>query len=474
MTGARRALAGCPIMLTHWDPGMYPDQPIPLVQELVINLLAYGQVEIKDVDLFMNEHIVSYLSQPGQDGISNWDLFASLMRTKRINVLTPDRSRRLSPNTPTYSAARDHAKKRGHAGMPWLQFDDTRRAHCRKLDKLLVGEKVCRARQTPPHDRNSFAELLYDILTSDHEEWRAREAFRHISPKNAELFASFCVEPAKAIQFLEVTHQQRDIVNRDQGFFRTRLYQCASKLSDTERWSFENLAQTVYFANELNRERSAGSYVGRLAECPNPYVPPSEAEAIKMLVEPRVTPGFLQVIATPDLGDVISETLRETGGVMSEFWRASNRSRNPEHEFANAWQRVADAFGSANARYADERRRRLASYTHWEKLGKAVECVLLKSELANYGFKLILAHYPHPVLQAIVEGGEWVNQKMMLAANSIQVMGETAEDWIRSGWTEMSMMPKSRDTLLAGGAIRSGAAPQPISKVAKRELRPHP
>jgi hypothetical protein len=459
--------------MTHWDPGMYPDQPIPLIQELVINLLAYGHVEIKDVDLFMNEQIVSYLSQPARDGISNWDLFASLVRTKRIIVLTPDMSRRLSPNTPTYSAARDHAKKRGHAGKPWLQFNDSRKAYCRKLDRLLLDERAFRARQSPPSDRNSFAELLYEILTSKHKEWRARDAFRHISPANEELFASFCVEPAKAVEFLEVTHKQRDIVNRDQGFFRTRLYQCASQLNNAaEQWSFENLAQTVYFANELDRERSAGSYAGRLAECPNPYVPPSASDNIKVLVEPRMTPGFLEVLATPDLGDVISETLRETGGVMREFWHAAERSRNPEQEFANAWNCVADTFGAANARYASERRRRLTSYAHWEKLGRTVECVLLKSELAIFGFKLLLAHSPNSVLQGIVEGGERVNQGLMLAANSVQVVGETTEDWIRSGWTETRVNPKSRDALLAGGVIRSSVAPKPVNTATKRNRRP--
>lgn len=228
MSGQRRSFAGTPIVMTHWDPGMYPDKPIPPIQELVVNILTYGHVQVKDVDLFMNEEIVSYLSQPPVDGISNWDLFVSLVRTKRITVLTPDKGRRLSEKGPLYSAARDHAQKRGHAGQPWLMFNDQRKAYCRKLDKLLIAENACRPRQTPPRKRNFFAETMYDILTDEKTEWRLRDAFRHISPENAKLIASFCAEPKKAIEFLEA-RGDTDIINRDQGFFRTRLYQCTGK-----------------------------------------------------------------------------------------------------------------------------------------------------------------------------------------------------------------------------------------------------
>ena len=97
-------------MLTHWDPEMYPDNPIPLIQELVIYILTYGHVQLKDVDLFMNEDVVSCLSGRPRTlpSISNWDLFASLIRTKRITVLTADPSRGLDPDAPISAAAEDH------------------------------------------------------------------------------------------------------------------------------------------------------------------------------------------------------------------------------------------------------------------------------------------------------------------------------------------------------------------------------
>lgn len=74
MGGTRRAVAGYPLLLNHWDPGMYPSDPHPLIEELVIHLLAYGHVMLKDVDLFMNEEIVTFLSRGHHksSGMSNW------------------------------------------------------------------------------------------------------------------------------------------------------------------------------------------------------------------------------------------------------------------------------------------------------------------------------------------------------------------------------------------------------------------
>jgi len=68
-------------MLTHWDPEMYPSRPIPPLAEIVINLLAYGHVVLKDVDLFMNETIVSHLSEKRHSETAlgqNWEILASL------------------------------------------------------------------------------------------------------------------------------------------------------------------------------------------------------------------------------------------------------------------------------------------------------------------------------------------------------------------------------------------------------------
>jgi len=473
MSGPRRTFAGSPIMMTHWDPGMYPDKPIPLIQELVVNILAYGHVELKDVDLFMNEEIVSYLSQPPIDGISNWDLFVSLVRTKRVTVLTPDKGRRLSEKTPLYSAARDHARKRGHAGQRWLKFDEERKAYCQKLDKLLIPENACRPRQAPPRNRNSFAETMYDILTDENTEWRQRDAFRHISADNAKLIASFCAEPQKAIEFLQA-RGDTDIVNRDQGFFRTRLYQCTGKLAnDWERWSFENLAQTVYFANELNREDAAGSYSGRLVECPNPYVPATAPPTVNVVVEPQLSPGCLDVFLTPDLGDVLNETLAETGSVMRDFWKAAQRSQDPDKEFGRAWGSVAEEFARANAKRADERRRQQSSHVHWEKLVNVIRCAHLRTGLASWGLKLVVGSLPGDWQEPLRQLTERTDVGLMLAANilespGVQLVGPAVEDWIRSGVMEARMLPKTRNALLGAAAVRSAVAPIPIGDAARR------
>ena len=479
MAGPRRAVAGYPLLLNHWDPGMYPNDPHPLIEELVINLLAHGHVMIKDVDLFMNEDIVSSLSHARHrsTGISNWDLFVSLLQTKRITVLTPDPSRGLDPEAPFSAAAEDHAQRLGHAGKSWTYYTPERQAFCRKLDSVCVGAKVCRQREQPPK-RNMFAALLRDILTDEDETWRSRRQFRHISGDNAKLFAEFCAEPAKAISFL-VAKPQFNIVNRDQGFYRTRLYQCASLLENPlETSSFENLAQSVYFANETVRERASGSFFGRLAECPNPYIKRPAPKNIKVSVVPVRQPRLLELLATPDLGEVVGEALAEAGPVMHHFWQEVGQSTDPEQEFTRAWTSVTDAFAKASSDHANDRRR-LGIHARWEELTSKVECLLLKSELGVLGLRFFLAQYPNEYLRPLLEGAEHAIKALVLTANSIQVVGEHAEHWIRSGLTEASMLPQVRDALVGAATLRASSTPDPIvpkllDEQASKGLSVHP
>jgi len=115
---------------------MYPYRPISALAEIVINLLAYGHVVIKNVDLFMNGNITSHpLEKRHSNDLSgpNWDVFASLMRTGRVTSLTSDPARGLDPARSFLSAAIDHCENRTYAGVRWLQFDEGRRQFCSRL-----------------------------------------------------------------------------------------------------------------------------------------------------------------------------------------------------------------------------------------------------------------------------------------------------------------------------------------------------
>jgi hypothetical protein len=217
----------------------------------------------------------------------------------------------------------------------------------------------------------------------------------------------------------------------------------------------------VYFALELHREGSAGSYFGRLAECPNPYVRPTEPADIKVRLKPNPQPGFLSVIATPDLGDVINATLEDTGLVMRDFWKVAAQAPNPEEEFRRSWAGIADAFARANARYANGRRR-FASHRHWEEISTTIECLVVVGGSGLCACKLVVGQHPGPELQHIIDEASDVIDALHTYGRHIQIAGEQAEDWIRSGLTEARMIPRTRDTLVGAAGVRLSVAPPPI------------
>lgn len=457
----RRAFANAPVMLTHWDPGMYPPRPIPPLAELAINLLAYGHVVLKDVDLFMNERIVSHLSttrNPASLPRQNWEVFASLMRTGRITVLTADPARGLDPDRPFLSAAEDHYKNRSYAGVRWQHYDEDRRHFCSQLDSLCVPLGICRPRCTPPSDRNTFAELLRDVLTNSNTAWRSRPQFAGITDATAALFADFCACPEHAIQFLE-RKGRKDILGKDQGFYRTRLYQCAQCLEPTECSALGNLAQSVYADRESHRERAAGTYFGKLAECPNPYAPVDDACCIGVRVVPKHQRRAIPVFYTPDVGDVINATLENCGSVMQAFWSVGATSGSPEERFRLAWMHVADEYARNSASYALERSK--AAIQHrWHKITKPIHCILLVYEAGLLGFKLFLGAYPSPEIEHFLHSAESLQPGAI--ALGATVLGETAENWVRSGLAETSLMQASRDAVLESASTRAGSIPPPI------------
>ena len=201
-------------------------------------------------------------------------------------------------------------------------------------------------------------------------------------------------------------------------------------------------------------------------------MPATEPPAVNLVVEPRLSLGGLDVFLTPDLGDVLSETLAETGGVMCDFWKAAQRSQNPDKEFGHAWGSVVEAFARASAKRADERRRRQSSHIHWEKIVISIRCAHLRTGLGSWGLKLVLGYLPGDWQEPLRQLAERADVGLMLAANilesqGVQFVGPTVADWIRSGVME-ARMPKTRDALLGLAAVRSAMAPMPIGDAARR------
>lgn len=458
---ARRAFSNAPVMLTHWDPEMYPSRPIPPLAEIVINLLAYGHVVLKDVDLFMNETIVSHLSEKRHSETAlgqNWEVLASLMRTGRITVLTADPARGLNPDTPFLSAATDHYQNRTYAGVRWQHFDDQRRHFCSQLDALCVPLGVCKSRHSPPSGRNTFAELLRDVLTNSNTEWRERPQFAGIRDATAAQFAEFCEYPDRSLRFLE-QKGQNDIIGRDQGFYRSRLYQCAQYFEPTETAALCNLAQSVYFDRECHRENTAGTYFGKLAECPNPYVPIEEGSFIDVRVVPKHQKRAISVFYTPDIGDVINETLENCGSVMRTFWTIGAASDSPEERFRLAWTHVAEEYARNSKRYTLARNR--AAIRHrWERITRPIHCILFVYEAGLFGFKLILGAYPSLELEHFLHSAEALQPGAIALATT--VLGETAENWVRSGLADTRLVPTCRNVVLESASTRAGSVPPPI------------
>ena len=46
-----------PVLITHFDPDMFSGPCLPLIAELVVQILVHGEVWLKDVDLFLNDSI---------------------------------------------------------------------------------------------------------------------------------------------------------------------------------------------------------------------------------------------------------------------------------------------------------------------------------------------------------------------------------------------------------------------------------
>jgi len=208
---------------------------------------------------------------------------------------------------------------------------------------------------------------------------------------------------------------------------------------------------------ETDRENAAGAYFGRLAECPNPYVTTTDPPSFNIRVVPKRQKRQIQLMETADIGEIVENTLHETGPVMRVFWERAVKAYNPEEEFKVAWAYVADEFAKSAARQAAVRFRS-AAHRRWHHISAVVHSVLLEYETGVMAAKLLLRHHPHELAQRIVDAADAVADALILTADGITVGGERAEHWIRSGFVEAKMLPRSRDALLDSARFAPRAA----------------
>lgn len=157
-----------PVVLTHWDPDVYPyrSQPLPPIQELLVHVLAYGEVRIKDVDLFLNPRIRSCFSDDAMR-----EQLASLLGTGRVRVLLPPKSTKfdIDPTTaPLTAVALERVRnERPFKDQPW-QFTRPIKRYCQTLDDVITQAqpeaKAIRFRAEFPVGENTFAKKLADVL----------------------------------------------------------------------------------------------------------------------------------------------------------------------------------------------------------------------------------------------------------------------------------------------------------------------
>jgi hypothetical protein len=425
-----------PVVLTHWDPDVYPRYALPLVQELIIHILAHGEVWLKEVDLFLNPRIRRALSDPRS---LNFQAFRSLVDTGRIKILIPPRTTsqdRLDPQDyPLGATAMARDGKKPLKSKRWFLNEETRR-FCARLDSILgragrqsrgfeQRQSICRARRIPPSG-NEFAAKLCSVLNQRDRRWKRRPQFSGITPKMADQFMVFCQNPDAALKFLAAKHVQP---NATDGFYRSLAYQCADLFPLKSARAMKNLVQSVYAYCELKRERAAGTYGGdRLAEMPPDR--PIGQELVRIEVAPM--PQSVNIPLTANIGDVISAVLEECEPSLRVFWGVAGESPSPEREFQIAWNHVAEVFARNAA--LSQRTRKSGTF-------KIVRFIL-------HGVKLLME-------LGEIAGHAWIPAASPVSAlpTTIATFGPQAVDLIRSARIELRRQ-KITDCVNAAAAIR--------------------
>ena len=176
-----------PVLLTHWDPDMYSSDALPLIPELVIQILVHGEVWLKEVDLFLTATIQEQFDREEQ-----FEQFSSLVETGRVKVLIPDESYKLiDPGTQPLlaTAIERELSKRPLATAEWRLTNSVRR-YCERLDRVLVRADAIRRRQLPPNE-NVFAETLSRVLSLPEVTWHGSADSRGSTTRSARRLGVF-------------------------------------------------------------------------------------------------------------------------------------------------------------------------------------------------------------------------------------------------------------------------------------------
>jgi|GEM_PF-6780758 len=430
-------LPTAPLLLTHLDPSLYPVHPLPLLHELVIHILAHGEVWLKEVDLFLNRRIRAQLSKP-----ANLRIFAGLVDTGRVKILIPDRATPLDldpQDHPLLATARARDNKKPLKSEPWVLTEETKQ-FCTRLDSILGHAArhdrnpgalpLCMPRVTPPSDENEFATKLYAVLTQANTNWRKRGPFGGISDEMATEFAKFCLNYDKALALLAAKNVGPNATN---GFYRSLAYQCADQFPQPEQQPMKNLVQSVYAYCELKREGAAGTYSGdRMAEMP----PDRPIERTNSgLLRVAVVPRRLRIGLTDNIGEVISAVLEECQKSMSVFWKLAGTSQASEQDFRVAWNHIAEVFAE---KIAPPGRRLFQNPT------------LQKMQLILAGASLAVG-----VDSDAIAGFSWSPTAVtaMAGLNAIATFGPPTIDLIRSAQMDLKRQ-KISDRVSAAAAIR--------------------
>ena len=305
-----------PIMITHWDPDVYPVKPAPGIQELVLYgllsgvLRQNGPVLIKEVDLLLNPRIRAAFEDDAVVG-----QFDSLLNTGRFKVLLPPLSTDfgdVDPNLqPMTAVARERDRKKRPYKTRIRKLTRADEAFCARLDRILVNAKAIQFRRDFPAE-NTFASVIAGVLSSPDRGWRKRPQFCGITAEIADRFVAYCHDPSKAIDRLA----QDGVAPHGREAYRSLLYQvadCEENKAEHNSMSgsraMKNLLQSAYAYCELHREDASGTYVGpRIAELPFITSVPRDFPTIEAM---PLLDLSAEIPVAQNIGDILGRVLEE-------------------------------------------------------------------------------------------------------------------------------------------------------------------
>ncbi len=338
------------ILLTYWDPDIYvPQVATPFLQELFLYSLLFGEVVIRDVDLFLNPFIGRQLASSESD----FRLLVELIQNNCVQILTlPPALYRGVESDPTiepFSARSErHQKSCSFKGEQWRP-EEWQKVLCLKLDAAVNGTRL--RSMAPFPSRNDFAPRLawaLDLDPTSKFPW-----FTDITGEAKHTFKRLCVDDQAWESFLRADNRE-SIVGEGQGFYRTAAYQCAKKCGESQR-ALRNLIQSVYAWCECDREGTEGRYGGRLPwEIPYSYLSRAEErdhtdKYMNLQLVPKryerefpIAPGIGEVLATTRMSPAFK--------YFQQTWAGIGRPQVTESTFWNAYHQLIEVFAENAAR----------------------------------------------------------------------------------------------------------------------------